>query len=120
MKLSFAFIHMEQSEAIKELVTKKIEKLQKYVSYPLDFKVRITVDASDHKVEITSHAEHKDMVAEAKTNDVYEAIDLACAKIETQLKKEREKRKGHETAHRDVEHAGEDIGVSIPHQGKKS
>jgi putative sigma-54 modulation protein len=120
MKVTFTFQHMEASEAIKDLVTKKIEKFQKYVSYPLDVKVHVGVDATDQWVEITCHAERRQLVAEAKTTDVYEAIDLACAKMETQLKKEREKRKGHEASHKDISHLGEDVGLSVPHIGKKS
>jgi putative sigma-54 modulation protein len=120
MKLSFEFQHMEASAAIQDLLTKKTEKFQKYVSYPLDVKARVGIDATDHYVELTCHAERRLLVAEAKTNDVYEAIDLACAKMETQLKKEREKRKGHEASHKDLAHFGEDVGISAPHLGKKA
>lgn len=120
MKLTFDFQHMNASEAVKDLLTKKIEKLQKYVGYPLDFKIRAGLDGTEQWVEITCRAEHRTIVAEGKTTDMYEAIDLACGKMETQLKKEREKRKGHETAHRDITHSGEDVGLEVPHLGKKN
>ncbi len=120
MKLTFDFQHMEASAAIQDLVTKKIEKFQKYFAYPLEFHIRAGVDASDEWVEITCRAEHKALVSEAKTNDMYESIDMACAKMETQLKKEREKRKGHEAAHKDLTHLGEDVGLEVPHLGKKA
>lgn len=120
MKVTYDFRHMEASAAIKELITKKIEKFQKYFTYPIEAKVRVGVDGTDQWVEITCHAERRQFVCEGKTTDVYEALDMACAKMETQLKKEREKRKGHESAHKDITHLAEDVQASVPHVGKKS
>lgn len=124
MNVHFTFRHMEATEAIKEHITKKVEKFAKFVTYPLDVHVRLSVEKPYHTSEITVHAERQEMVAIATTDDLYEAIDLSVHKIESQLKKEREKRKGHKSARL----AGRpkalklatDIGADLPHREKKS
>jgi putative sigma-54 modulation protein len=123
MTLQFAFRHMDSSEAIKELVTKKMEKLGKIVDYPLEFHVTLSADKLQHTAEITCRAEHQAFSAKATTEDLYASIDDTIHKLETQLKKEREKRKGHQAAHqvsRNGDILGGDIPADLPHAGKAS
>jgi putative sigma-54 modulation protein len=121
MSVKFVFRHMDSSEAIETLVTKKLEKVTKVVEYPLDITVILTAEKLEHKAEITCRAEHKELSAQATTTDLYESVDEAIHKLETQLKKEREKRKGHQAAHkvsRDGDHLADDIPADLPHAGK--
>lgn len=120
MRVTFDFTNIESSQAVQDRLEKKVEKLQRLVAYPLDIQVRTGIDGSEQWVELTCNAEHRLLVAEGRTHDLYEAIDVAVTKMETQLKKEREKRKGHENAHRDAESMGQDVGLSVPHAGKKA
>lgn len=121
MSLQFVFRHMESSEAIESLVTKKIEKLEKIVDYPVEFTVILSADKLEHVAEITCRAEHRELVASSKTEDLYQSIDEAIHKLESQLKKEREKRKGHSAAKkvsREGDRLGDDIPADLPHAGK--
>ena len=122
MSLNITFKNLESTDAIKAYVEKKTEKFRKYVTYPMEVHVILSVAKGFHTAEITSHAEFHDMVATSKTEDLYESIDSAVAKIETQLKKEREKKKGHTAAHK-VSRKGDkelikDVPAHLPHQGK--
>ncbi len=94
MNIQFTFRKMEPTDALKERVVTRLEKLEKYVNYPVSFHVTLVAEKTSQKAEIACHAEHHDLVAEAKAEDLYEAIDLAVHKLEAQLKKQRELRKG--------------------------
>lgn len=122
MSLNITFKNLESTEAIKAYVEKKTEKFRKYVTYPMEVHVLLSIEKGFHHAEITSHAEFHDLVATAKTEDLYESIDAVVAKIETQLKKEREKKKGHGTAHTIARNGdnelASDVDADLPHQGK--
>jgi len=123
MGLHFTFRKIKSTEALKEYITKKVDKFTKYVTYPMEVNVFLSIEKTYQVAEITVHAEHRQLVAVAKTKDLYESIDLAGSKIEKQLKKNREKRKGHKTAHlatrpRSLKLA-RDVNADLPHREKK-
>lgn len=126
MSLQFAFRRIEPTEALKSRIEKRVEKFRKIISYPIEIHVMLSLEKKElHCAEITCHAEHKHLVAVAKTKDLYESIDLAATKIETQLKKEREKHKGHKLGHKisrpnKAIKLGSDVGAVVPHVEKKA
>lgn len=124
MSLHFTFRKIETTDALKTKIEKRVEKFRKYVTYPMEIHVMLSTEKLQHCAEITCHAEHKTLVAVAKTKDLYESIDLAAQKIETQLKKEREKHKGHKLAHK-IARPGSaklasDVAAILPHSEKKA
>lgn len=123
MNVHFTFRNISSTEAIKDHVSKKVEKFNKFVTYELDVHVRCFVEKPYQTCEITVYAEHQELVAIATTKDLYEAIDLTVHKIENQLKKQREKRKGHKSARLvgrpKALKLAQDISADIPHQEKK-
>jgi putative sigma-54 modulation protein len=121
MGLNITFKNIESTEAIKAYVEKKTSKFEKYISYPMEIHAILSVSRGEHVVELTCHAEYHDMVATAKSDDLYASIDQAVVKIENQMKKEREKKKGHNAAHKMSRHGdkfGQDLAPELPHQGK--
>lgn len=124
MNLHLTFRNMEATDALKEHLEKRTEKFEKFVTYPIEVHVRLQVDRPYHTAEITCHAEHQELVALAQTKDLYEAIDLAVHKMESQLKKRREKRKGHTAAHLvkrpKALKVADDVGALLPHREKKA
>jgi putative sigma-54 modulation protein len=124
MTLHLAFRNIEATEALKARIEKRVEKLGKFVTYPMEVHVRTSVEKNLHCAEITCHAEYRDFVAIAKTKDLYESIDEAAHKIEGQLKKEREKKKGHQAAHGSVRLSvlklAADVEAELPHLEKKA
>lgn len=123
MGLHFTFRKIEATEALKDHVTKKVEKFKKFVTYPMEVHVLLSLEKPLHCAEITCHAEHRELVALAKTKDLYESIDAAVHKIEAQLKKEREKKKGHNSARLAVRPTAlklaRDVKADLPHREKK-
>jgi putative sigma-54 modulation protein len=123
MNVNIVFRKIPATEALKSYVEKKTKKFFKYVTYPMEVHVIVSVEKPNHMAEITCHAEHKDLVAVAKTKDLYESIDLAIQKIETQLKKNREMHKGHKKAHETARRGSKlatDVPAMIPHREKNS
>jgi putative sigma-54 modulation protein len=124
MELNVTFKEIESTEAIKEYAAKKVEKFEKYVTYPMTVHLILSVHKEQHSAEIVVHAEHRELVALAKSEDLYGSIDAVVHKIENQLKKEREKRKGHAAAHKAARAKEGDlppeIAAELPHQGKKA
>ena len=123
MSLHLTFRKIKGTEALKAHVDEKVAKFKKFVTYPMEIHVLLSVEKTLQAVEITLHAEHKDIVAVAKSKDMYESIDLASHKVEAHLKKEREKHKGHKKAHLAVRpksiRQGSDIADELPHRAKK-
>lgn len=122
MQVHFTFRKVESTDALKKHVQKRLEKLEKYIRYPLEVHVTLSVDRPYHSAEITLHAEHRALVAEATTKDLYESIDRVAEKIEIQLKKERERRKGHKSAHLATRptalRLARDVDADLPHREK--
>jgi len=124
MSVHFAFRQIEATDAIKAKIEKRVEKFRKFITYPVDIHVMLSLEKLTHVAEITLHAEFKSMVGVGKTLNLYESIDLAAKKIETQLRKEREKHKGHELAHKvarpkKAAKLASDVGAILPHREKK-
>jgi putative sigma-54 modulation protein len=123
MSLNMSFRKVKATEALKEHIEKKVAKFNKFVSYPIQIDVHLSIDKAYQCAEITCHAEHRQLVAVAKSKDLYESIDMVAHKIEAQLKKERERKKGHNSAHLAVRptatRLARDVNADIPHREKK-
>ncbi len=123
MSLKLSFRKIDATEALKSKIEKRVEKFRRFVTYPMEIHVMLGLEKRLHVAEITCHAEHKVLVAVAKTENLYESIDLASEKIEKQLKKEREKHKGHNTAHQvarpKAAKLASDVRAVLPHGEKK-
>jgi putative sigma-54 modulation protein len=123
MSIQVVFRNIEATEALKDHATKRVEKFRKLVTYPMEIHVLLSLQKTYQAAEVTCRAEHKELVATGKTKNMYESIDEACHKIENQIKKNREKRKGHGSAHLATRpkslRAAADVEAEIPHREKK-
>jgi putative sigma-54 modulation protein len=123
MSLHFAFRKIDATDALKDRIEKRVDKLRKFVTYSMEVHVTLSLEKAVHIAEITCRAEHREMVGIAKTKDLYESIDQAAHKVEAQLKKEREKKKGHAAAHTNARPAAlklaADVEADVPHREKK-
>lgn len=95
MDISFTFRDFEATEGLKEHATKKFEKLDKYLIKPISAHVILSMDGFLHKAEIAITANGTRYVGIDKTNDMYLSIDGSVEKILHQLKKYKERIKGH-------------------------
>ncbi len=87
--------HIEITDAIKEHVQEKIEKLPRY--YNSINRIEVIIEGSDGGkpcVEIIASAEHSNVfIAKETGDDTYTCIDIAVHKIERQLRRKKQKQR---------------------------
>lgn len=124
MNIEFVFRNLETTDALKEHLTKKAEKLQKVFPFPMDTHFALSVSKAQHIVEITCSTKKRRFVSTAATADLYESIDMAVHKLEAQLKKARDVHKGHKSAHQSArphsQKLGRDVQAETPHKDKRA
>jgi len=88
---------MKTSEALASYTQTKIQqKAAKYSSKPLAADVSFAVDGHEHVAHCqVSGGDGLNIQVEAASNDMYATVDLLLAKLEAQLKRQKEKLKRH-------------------------
>ncbi len=97
MQVSVTFRNMESKEVLREYVQEKISKLKKYLDYPLEANVVLSVEKHRHIAEVTLVANRITLNAQEETEDMFSAIDRAVDKLERQMLKYKEKIKRHKS-----------------------
>jgi putative sigma-54 modulation protein len=99
MRIHITARHLHLTDALRDYVTKKVSKCQKYFDHLIWAQVILSVEKVTHKCEIVVHASLHTFRALAQSQDLYAAVDLASDKIDGQIKKHKERTRGH---HKDV------------------
>jgi putative sigma-54 modulation protein len=93
MQINVSTRHGEISDATKEKIIHKVEKLQRFfdrltaVDVVLDLK-----KADEPSIKVTVQSERRDdFVASYESNDMFGSIDQIVAKLEQQIKEHKEK-----------------------------
>jgi putative sigma-54 modulation protein len=89
---------MEPSDALKSYAEEKLGRVVKYIDEPITAQVFLTVEKIRHSAEVTITAKGVTIKASEETGDMYAAIDLVVDKIERQLKRYKERLKGHKAS----------------------
>ena len=95
MNIAVTFKHIDSSDAIRQYAESKFQKLEKYLSNIMDAHITLSIERVDHKesgvAQIKLTAKNLTVNAEEKSADIYSAIDLLLEKVESQIKKHKEK-----------------------------
>ena len=84
--------NIEITDAIREYVEKRVERLEKFEGKNTEVTVVCSVEREEQIVEIQISQNGEFIRIEERNNDLYASIDLAIDKAERQLRKEKEKR----------------------------
>lgn len=95
MQITINGHHLEVTEALKQYVENKLEKLDHHHDRITSIQVILSVDKLDHKAEATVHVSGKDLFADAISEDMYAAIDKLSDRLDRQLIKHKEKLRSH-------------------------
>jgi putative sigma-54 modulation protein len=95
MKISLTFRNTEGENWQKEYVDERLNKIKKYVDRPVDVHVILSVEKFRNVAEVNMIADGLNINAREEAKDMHLAIDDAVEKIERQLKKHKEKIRGH-------------------------
>ena len=93
MQINISTRHGEISDATKEKITQKVEKLRRFFDRLTSIDVTVDLDKADEpNVEVTVRSEKRnDFVAGYQSNDMFGSLDQVIAKLEQQIKKHKEK-----------------------------
>ena len=93
MKISIRGDKVEITEAIKNYVEEKLEKIDRYLDSPeeVEAKVLVRILKDGQKVEVTIPLKNFILRAEEKQDDVYAAVDVLVNNIERQIRKNKTK-----------------------------
>ncbi|HHV38895.1 MAG TPA: ribosome-associated translation inhibitor RaiA [Tepidimicrobium sp.] len=87
MKLSFTGRNIEVTEALKNITTKKLGRLEKYFQKELEGSVNFSVEKNREIIEITINLPGTLLRAEESSDDMYASIDKAVDVLEGQIRK---------------------------------
>jgi len=95
MKISVTFRNAEGEAWQKEYVAERLSKLKKYIDGPVEAHVVLSVEKFRNVAEVSLAANGLNVNGSEEAKDMRLAIDTAVEKIERQLKKHKEKIRGH-------------------------
>lgn len=99
MKCTISGHHIEVTEALKNYVTGKLDKISSHFDDVADIKVTLSVEKHKEKdgqrAECTLHTKGADLFAESSNADLYVAIDEMVAKLDRQALRHKEKVQSH-------------------------
>lgn len=91
MQIDITGHHVEVSEALRDYVDSKFEKLERYFDTVVDVHVVLTVEKLTRKAEATLNVNGAKLYAGAFNDDMYAAIDGLIDKLDRQMIKHKEK-----------------------------
>ena len=91
MNLKITGLHFDITEAIKNHVSKKLERINRHASDIISITVTLSVEKAGHKAEADVHLADKDLHVESDGQDMYAAIDTLTDKLDRAVLKHKEK-----------------------------
>ena len=91
MQTSVTFKNIDPSDHLKAYVSDKLDRFDRYLDNPAEANVVLAVEKFRHIAEINIAGDRLTIVGSEETNDMYSAIDMALDKLETQIKKSKQK-----------------------------
>ncbi|SHH81372.1 putative sigma-54 modulation protein [Clostridium collagenovorans DSM 3089] len=91
MKVKVIGRNVEVTKALKEIIEKKVSRLERYFKPEVEANVLLSVQKSTHTAEVTIPFNGVILRAEEANGDMYNSVDLVIEKIERQIRKQKTK-----------------------------
>lgn len=91
MQLNISGHHIELTDALKDYVRTKMDKLERHTDQISNTKVTLSVVKQRQTAEATLHVTGGEINAKAQHDDMYAAIDQLVDKLDRQILKHKEK-----------------------------
>ena len=98
MQLHISGQQMEVTPALRDYVNSKLERIVRHFDHVIDVNVVLSVEKLEHKAEATVQIAQKVLHAEGTAADMYAAIDALSDKLDTQVRKHKDKLTDHQRA----------------------
>jgi putative sigma-54 modulation protein len=93
MQVSVTFRKIDASDTLRNYAEEKLYRIKKYVEDPIEAHVVLSVEKFRHIAEVSINANGLRINGQEETGDMYSAIDMVVDKVESQIKRYREKLK---------------------------
>jgi putative sigma-54 modulation protein len=106
MNLKITGHHLEVTDAMRDYVTSKLDRVLRHFDNVTSVNVILSVVKNDQKAEATVHVRGKDIYVESEHADLYAAIDAMIDKLDRQVIKYKQKSQDHDheaLKHQDAE-----------------
>jgi putative sigma-54 modulation protein len=101
MRVEFSFIHVDQSEALIEYASERMEKLTRFELKPMDVHFTVSMESSHEcRIEVFVLEGRRKFKAEAVSDDFYRSVEMCINKLSRQLSKDKGRVKHHKNADR--------------------
>lgn len=91
MQITISGQQMQVTPPLKQYVTDKMEKISRHFDHVTKTNVVLHVEKTRHLAEATINAKGATLHANAEAADMYAAIDALSDKLDTQVRKHKEK-----------------------------
>ena len=91
MQITISGHQMQVTPPLKQYVTDKMEKISRHFDHVTNTNVVLHVEKTRHLAEATINAKGATLHANAEAEDMYAAIDALSDKLDTQVRKHKEK-----------------------------
>lgn len=99
MQITLSGHHVEITDALRDIVNNKLEKLERHYDQITSINVTLSVEKLRQKADASLHIAGADLVANAEHEDMYTAIDQLIDKLDRQLIKHKEKNLARQQGH---------------------
>jgi len=126
MRVNITFRHMQGTDALKEHVTKKVERARKFLQGQVEANVVMSIERHLHQCDVTINASGWTFKGAEQTEDMYTSVDRVMDKIERQIRRTKgreqaRKGPGSSSAREAVEQLGDGrLGVAIPDESAEA
>jgi putative sigma-54 modulation protein len=87
MQISMTFRHMDATDAMKELITEKVNKVKKFLQGPIEANVVLSIERYLQVCDVSINCSGHTYKGHEETDDMYASIDKVMDKIERQIDK---------------------------------
>jgi len=98
MHLSVTGRHVEVTDALRDYIAKRTEKVRRHFDHIINIHVILSVEKGRHLAEMTLQGNNFVLNGQEETRDMYASIDKVVDKIEKQVKKYKERMADHHKA----------------------
>jgi putative sigma-54 modulation protein len=91
MQISVTFRHLDSNEEFRDYAKEKIRRIRKYLDYPIEAQVILTVEKFRNIAEVILWVNGYTINSQEETGDMFSSIDMAVDKLERQIKKYKDK-----------------------------
>ena len=95
MQINLSGHHFEVTPALREYVESKFSRIERHFDHLTKVHIVLSIEKQRHRAEANVHVAGADLHANVTHEDMYAAVDLMMDKLDSQVRKHKEKKADH-------------------------